>query len=82
MIELFTNVPKEWKEQAEYWFNLALRQSNPLESAKLLKAYLGTRKTQEEKDYANFYINLQLEMLTTGEIKHEGNSNIGKKPAR
>lgn len=82
MIELFANTPKEWKEQAEYWFNLALRQNNPLESIKLLEAYLGTRETQEEKDYANFYVNLQLEKLTTGEIKYESNSNIGEEPAR
>lgn len=70
MIELFPNVSIHIRDLAKYWIDLALRQTNPMESAKIMLEFINSCNTQEEKDFIDFYFNLRMEQL-----KNEGNND-------
>lgn len=63
MIELFNNVSNEVKELISYCVDLAFLQPTPLECASVVNDFRKTCKTEEEKDFLDFYFNLRLELL-------------------
>ena len=55
MIELFTNISAQFKEQVEIIFDWAMHQDNPYESAHILSEFLNVCYNPEEYDFASFY---------------------------
>lgn len=64
MIEIFADIDDSIKEQAEYWVNLALKQSNPLEAVKILNEFRGVQENERDKEFIDFYVNLRLQELS------------------
>ena len=62
MIEIFSEIPVHIKEQAKLWVDLALRQTNPAESIKIMEEFRNLLK-ENEKDFCDFYFNMRLEEL-------------------
>lgn len=59
MIELFVNVSKKVKDETKFWVEIAMLNPNPQEGAKEILAYRNTLKTEEEKDFVDFYFNMR-----------------------
>ena len=64
MIEIFADIDDSIKEQTEYWVNLALKQSNPLEAVKILSEFRGVQENERDKEFIDFYVNLRLQELS------------------
>ena len=75
MIELFTNVSKKVKDETKFWVDIAMLNPNPQEGAKEILAYQNTLKTEEEKDFIDFYFNLRMLQEREDEKLDESNSN-------
>ena len=60
MVELFANVPKKVKDETKFWVDIAMLNPNPQEGAKEILAYQNTLKTEEEKDFVDFYFNMRM----------------------
>ena len=75
MIELFTNVSKKVKDETKFWVDIAMLNPNPQEGAKEILAYQNTLKTEEEKDFVDFYFNLRMLQEREDEKLDESNSN-------
>ena len=75
MIELFANVSKKVKDETKFWVNIAMLNPNPQEGAKEILAYQNTLKTEEEKDFVDFYFNLRMLQEREDEKLDESNSN-------
>ncbi len=63
MIELFTNISAQFKEQVEIIFDWAMHQDNPYESARILSEFLNVCYNPEEYEFASFYFDMRLEQL-------------------
>lgn len=70
MIELFKDIPEETKQLAAAAFDLAMAQKTILGKLQMLENYYQSCKTEEEKDFVNFYFNLKMEQL-----KNEDNND-------
>jgi hypothetical protein len=70
MIELFPGVSEEVKKLISYCIDLAFLQPTPLECAKVVNNFRKSCRTEEEKDFLDFYFNLRLELLN-----NEGDNN-------
>ena len=70
MVELFPNVPEHIRELAKNWVDLALKQPNPFEGVKMVSNFAHSCKTEEEKEFVDFYFRLRLEQL-----KNESNND-------
>ena len=57
MIELFKDIPVETKQLAAAAFDLAMAQKTILGKLQMLENYYQSCKTEEEKDFVNFYFN-------------------------
>lgn len=75
MIELFANVSKKVKDETKFWVDIAMLNPNPQEGAKEILAYQNTLKTEEEKDFVDFYFNLRMLQEREDEKLDESNSN-------
>ena len=75
MIELFTNVSKKVKDETKFWVDIAMLNPNPQEGAKEILTYQNTLKTEEEKDFVDFYFNLRILQEREDEKLNESNSN-------
>ena len=64
MIEIFSDISEETRQQAEYWVDLALKQSNPLEAVKILTDLRGVQENERDKEFIDFYVNMRLGHLT------------------
>lgn len=70
MIELFANVPQQTKNRLKFWLEMLSKEKNPLIWSKKILEFRETLKTEEEKEFIDFYINY------LGELKkNEDNSN-------
>ena len=72
MIELFANVSKKVKDETKFWVEIAMLNPDPQEGAKEILAYQKTLKTEEEKNFVDFYFNMR--MLEEKDLD-ESNSN-------
>lgn len=63
MTELFTNIPESVKQNAEFMFNMAIKQPYAANAAKMLNEYTNSCFNEEEKEFVQFYFNLRLEQL-------------------
>lgn len=66
MEEIFSNIPDEIKQQAQFVFNMALRQKNILHTIKVLEEYTKTCANEEEQKFVEFYFNMRMEQLKNG----------------
>ncbi len=66
MTELFTELPENVKRQAEQFIDLTLSHSDPFDIVNILNEYVSSCKTEEERDFCNFYINMRLEEMKNG----------------
>lgn len=63
MIELYPNISEELREQAKVMFNL-IHDANPETAAHMLHDFTNrSGRTEEEKDFLEFYFKLRLEMM-------------------
>ena len=72
MIELFSNVSQEHKQQIEFWINAVTTILDVPSAAKLLINYRSLLP-EEEQDFFDFYFNLK-SLELKGEL-NENNSN-------
>lgn len=66
MVEIFANVSDEVKRKAEIIWKITVSQSDPYVAAKFLNQvteYYRQRWTEEEVDFLQFYIQMQMEMV-------------------
>lgn len=63
MIELFPDIPEQVRKNAEFMFEMALRQKNILSTIKVLNEYTETCSSEEEKEFVEFYFNMRMEQL-------------------
>ena len=63
MIELFPGIPEQVRKNAEFMFEMALRQKNILSTIKVLNEYTETCSSEEEKEFVEFYFNMRMEQL-------------------
>ena len=70
MTEIFYNISKKQKDNAEFIFNLALQEKDILSTLNLLNTYTNFCPTEEEQKFIEFYFNMRLEQL-----KNENNND-------
>lgn len=75
MVELFANVSKKVKDEIKFWVDIAMLNPNPMDGAKEILAYQNTLKTEEEKDFVDFYFNMRMLQEREDEKLNESNSN-------
>lgn len=63
MIELFPDIPEQVRKNAEFMFEMALRQKNILSTIKVLNEYTETCSSEEEKEFVEFYFNMRMEQM-------------------
>jgi len=63
MIELFTNIPKEIKEQTEAVANFVFLNFEPEAGLKFIQSYISSCEEEDERDFVRFYFNTRLEQL-------------------
>lgn len=63
MQELFPNIPEVVRKNAEFIFDMALRQKNLLSTIKVLNEYTNTCASDEEKEFVEFYFNMRMEQM-------------------
>ena len=63
MTELFPDISQKVRDNAEIAWRLAQTFHNPISAAKFLNDYTEAAPTDEEKDFLEFYFNLQLELM-------------------
>lgn len=61
MEEIFVNVPEYVRRQTDFWIDMALRQPSFSSGLKMIKEYLDSCNTQEEKDYVIFAFQARME---------------------
>ena len=70
MIELFANVPQQTKNRLRFWLEMLSKEKNPIIWSRKILDFRETLRTEEEKEFVDFYINY------LGELKkNEDNSN-------
>lgn len=70
MIELFANVPQQTKNRLKFWLEILSKEKNPIIWSRKILDFRETLRTEEEKEFVDFYINY------LGELKkNEDNSN-------
>ena len=68
MIELFEDISEKSRIQAEFIFDMAMRQPNVTSALKVLNDYTDTCFDEREKQFVEFYFNLRMENLLNGNI--------------
>ena len=63
MTELFSNISDVSKQNAEFMFNMAIKQPTIAAAAQMLHEYTETCYDEEEKQFVEFYFNMRLEQL-------------------
>lgn len=63
MQELFPNIPESVRKNAEFIFDMALRQKNLLSMVNTLNEYTNTCSSEEEKEFVEFYFNMKMEQM-------------------
>ena len=63
MTELFPDISEKVRSNAEIAWRLAQTFHNPVSVAKFLKDYTEAALNDEEREFLQFYFNLQMELL-------------------
>lgn len=63
MIEIFTNIPEEVKEQTKLIVNFIFSQLDPESGLKFIESYISSCENEEERDFIRFYFNMRMEQL-------------------
>lgn len=63
MIELFENISEKSRKQAEFMFDMAMRQPNITSALKVLNDYTNACFDEKEKQFVEFYFNFRMESL-------------------
>ena len=63
MIEIFTNIPEEVKEQTKLIVNFIFSQLDPESGLKFIESYISSCQDEEEKSFVRFYFNMRMEQL-------------------
>lgn len=63
MIELFSDISPRLKENAEFIFDMALRQKNLYETAKILQNFTQLIEDDNEREFVEFYFNMRMEQI-------------------
>ena len=66
MIELFSDISNTVKENAEFIFEMAIRQKNLYESAKVLQNFVSLIEDDKEREFVDFYFNMRMEQFKHG----------------
>ena len=77
MIEIFTNIPEEVKEQTKLVVNFIFSQLNPEQGLKFIESYISSCQDEEEKNFIRFYFNMRMEQLV-----NENNNDFGAQSER
>ena len=77
MIELFTNIPEEVKEQTKLIINFIFSQLDPESGLKFIESYISSCENEEERDFIRFYFNMRMEQLL-----NENNNDFSAQPER
>ena len=59
MTELFADVPKQVKDRAKFWVDIALLNHNPMEQAQEILKFRNSLEREDEKEFVDFYVNLR-----------------------
>lgn len=63
MEELFTNISDTVRRQTDFWIDMAMRADTLVEALNIIKQYLNTLDTQENKDYVMFAFTTKIESV-------------------
>ena len=63
MVEIYAQIPQEFKDMTELFMDLVLTIHDMKTQAELLNEFTNSCKTEEEREFVNFYINLRLEQM-------------------
>jgi hypothetical protein len=63
MTELFPDISEKVRSNAEIAWRLAQTFHNPISTVKFLSDYTAAAPTDEEREFLQFYFNLQMELL-------------------
>ena len=63
MEEIFSEIPEDAKSRAKFMFEMAMRQPDIIKMINILNTYLESCVNEEERNFADFYFNTQLERL-------------------
>ena len=63
MVEIFTNIPEEVREQTTLIVNFIFSQLDPESGLKFIESYISSCENEEEKEFIRFYFNMRLEQL-------------------
>ena len=77
MIEIFTNIPEEVKEQTKLIVNFIFSNFEPEAGLKFMESYIASCENEEEKDFIRFYFNMRMEQLL-----NENNNDFGTQSKR
>ena len=70
MIEIFTDIPEEIKNQTELIANFIFNNFDPKSSLNFIQSYISSCQDEKEQDFARFYFNMRLEQFL-----NKGDSN-------
>lgn len=77
MVEIFTNIPEEVKEQTRLVANFIFSKLEPESGLKFMESYISSCHDEEEKEFVRFYFNMRME-----QILNENNNDFSTQPER
>lgn len=63
MVEIFTNIPEEIKQQTELIANFIFSHLNPEDALIFINNYISSCENEEEKEFIRFYFNMRIEQI-------------------
>ena len=69
MIELFQDIPEFIRVQTKFWVEKALREKDPVRAVQIVKEYRDSCFNDRQREFVDFYFNLELMKLKEGENK-------------
>lgn len=61
MIEIFSNVSQKAKDNAQFIFDMAMRQKNITDMIDVMNTYTSTCEDENERNFIEFYFNMRME---------------------
>lgn len=77
MVEIFTDIPEEVKEQTTLVANFIFSQFGPEAGLNFMKSYISSCQNEEEKKFVRFYFKMRMEQLL-----NENNNDFSAQPER
>lgn len=63
MVEIFTSIPEEVKQQAKLVADFIFTTLEPEAGLRFMDSYISSCENEEEKDFIRFYFNMRMEQL-------------------